>query len=218
MEAYFYLVAAEDHTCEFQKWVAAHCVAGWLFWWSGQVYICCHFGTRSRTGSFCNGTGQRRGWAPVHHKPSTQKENNINMINTRKLHLKPHIVNIYALQGHLAFTGVVEVDHVNSIVISVHPVEDPLRDVQTQAVGPQNCLMWYQNFSIGAVHPRTLDLPPLALLWVLFPVSPVHPAGKSEHVVYDCVSSDWFSVLWYSLQHVVKGITFTVLWLVTSSF
>lgn len=78
----------------------------------------------------------------------------------------------------LAF-GAVEVDHLDAVVVGVHPVEDALRDVQAESVGPQHRFAGQEHVSVGAVHPSPLDLAPLALLRVLFPVCPVHPPEEA---------------------------------------
>lgn len=71
--------------------------------------------------------------------------------------------------------GAVKVNHLNPVVVGVHPVEDPLRDVQAQTVGPKHCFAGQEHVSVGAVHPSPLNFTALALLGVLLPVCPVHP-------------------------------------------
>lgn len=78
----------------------------------------------------------------------------------------------------LAFRAV-EVDHLNAVVVGVHPVEDALWDVQTQAIGPQHCFAGQENVPVGAVHPSSLNFTSLALLRILLPVCPVHPPEEA---------------------------------------
>lgn len=71
--------------------------------------------------------------------------------------------------------GAVQIDHLDAVVEGVHPVEDSLWDVQTQAVGPQHRFTGQEHIPVGAVHPGTLYSASFALLRVLLPVCPVHP-------------------------------------------
>lgn len=89
-----------------------------------------------------------------------------------------------ASAADLAFR-VVQVDHLDAVVVGVHPVEKALRNVKTQAVGPQHCFAGQEHISVGAVHPSALNFPSLTLLRVLLPVCPVHPSGEAtgEHYV-----------------------------------
>lgn len=69
-----HLAAAERRTFVFQRWVVARRAAEWRRRWWCPTCKCCHCGTRSRTGSVYNGTGQRRGSVPDPRTPSGQKK------------------------------------------------------------------------------------------------------------------------------------------------
>lgn len=75
--------------------------------------------------------------------------------------------------------GAVEVDHLDAVVVGIHPVEDALWDVQAESVWPQHRFAAQEDVSVGAIHPGPLNFAPLALLRVLLPVGPIHPPGKS---------------------------------------
>lgn len=82
----------------------------------------------------------------------------------------------------LAFRAV-EVNHLNAVVVGIHPVEDALWDVQTQAVGPQHSFAGQEDISVGAVHPSTFNFASFAFLRVLLPVCPVHPPKDNKQNV-----------------------------------
>lgn len=71
--------------------------------------------------------------------------------------------------------GAVEVDHLDAVVVGIHPVENALWDVQAESVWPQHRFAAQEDVSVGAVHPGPLDFASLALLRILLPVCPVQP-------------------------------------------
>lgn len=82
-------------------------------------------------------------------------------------------------------TRAVKVDHLDAVVVGVHPIENALWDVQTQAVGPQHRFAGQEHISVGAIHPGPLNFASLALLRVFLPVSPVHPpVGTAGELSY----------------------------------
>lgn len=87
--------------------------------------------------------------------------------------------------------GAVEVDHLDAVVVGVHPVEDPLGDVQTQAVGPQHRFTAQEHVPVGTVHPSPLDSTPLALLGVFLPVRPVHPPDEAKSPGVSTTTEGW---------------------------
>lgn len=93
------------------------------------------------------------------------------------------------MNADLALGAVIKVDHLNAVVVSIHPVKDALRDVQAQTVGPQHCFASQEHVSVGAVHPSPLNFSSLALLRVLLPVCPVHPPEESTREL------SWLQVL-----------------------
>ncbi len=87
--------------------------------------------------------------------------------------------SIFMSITNLPLSGV-EVNQLNTVVVSIHPVKDALRNVQTQTVRPQHCLAGQKHLVMRTIHPSFLDLPSVALCGVLLPVSPVHPSGRQE--------------------------------------
>lgn len=85
-------------------------------------------------------------------------------------------------------TGAVKVDHLDAVVVCIHPIENALWDVQTQAVGPQHCFAGQEHISVGAIHPSPLNFASLALLGVFLPVCPIHPpvgtTGELSYVLF----------------------------------
>lgn len=76
-------------------------------------------------------------------------------------------------------SGIVKVDHLNAVVVGIHPVEDALWDVQTQAIRPQQCFAGQEHISVRAIHPSTLNFATFALFRVLLPVGPIHPPEEA---------------------------------------
>lgn len=74
----------------------------------------------------------------------------------------------------------VQVNHLNAVVVSIHPVQNALGNVQTQPIRPKHRLTGQEYLVVGTVHPGFLDLASIALGGVLLPVRPVHPAGGQE--------------------------------------
>lgn len=97
--------------------------------------------------------------------------------------------------------GAVEVDHLNAVVVGVHPVEDALWDVQTQAVGPQHSFTGQEHVSVGAIHPSTLNFASLAFLRVLLPVCPVHPSKDNKRNA--TARQRWETISWGILRNLL---------------
>lgn len=89
--------------------------------------------------------------------------------------------NIFLVITNLSLSGV-EVNQLNTVVVSIHPVQNALGNVQTQAIRPQHGLAGQEYLVMRTIHPSFLYLPSVALGGVLLPVSPVHPSGKREEV------------------------------------
>jgi len=79
--------------------------------------------------------------------------------------------------------GAVEIDHLDAVIESIHPVEDLGWDVQAQPVGPQDSLGGDEDVAVGTIHPGSLNLAPLAVLGILLPVCPVHPPATDTELL-----------------------------------
>lgn len=82
--------------------------------------------------------------------------------------------------SHPAFGGV-EQNHLNTVVVGVHPVQDALLDVQAQAVWPQHVFGGDEDGKVGAIHPGFPYAATVRVSGVLLPVAAIqHPETQTS--------------------------------------